>query len=216
VARWLNTVPADFDGGPGLYTYVGNRPTNAVDPSGLQPPGPDPSYPNDPDYVITSAIQAIRDTPGYGVMADNIQDLYQQGRLVDWSPTGSAGLTFDRVIYLDPDQNGFRESNIARMKELKRKRDCGVITQGAFKRAYSTLQVARFDSIIKTAATLVHEYQGHYEQPILMSQRKAEPPAYRAEAEFLKRVGQRFSGNRALTKVVNSILSDAQRDATNY
>jgi hypothetical protein len=46
VARWLNTVPADFDGGPGLYTYVGNRPITEVDPDGLKPfyiptgPGP--------------------------------------------------------------------------------------------------------------------------------------------------------------------------------
>ncbi len=38
MARSLNTNPAEFDGGPSLYTYVGNRPVDMVDPEGLQPP----------------------------------------------------------------------------------------------------------------------------------------------------------------------------------
>ncbi|MFO0852428.1 MAG: RHS repeat-associated core domain-containing protein [Gemmataceae bacterium] len=38
--RWLSEDPAGFAAGdPTLYRYAGNSPTNATDPSGLQPPG---------------------------------------------------------------------------------------------------------------------------------------------------------------------------------
>ncbi|MBX9627173.1 MAG: RHS repeat-associated core domain-containing protein, partial [Gemmataceae bacterium] len=41
VGRWLQPDPIGFAGGdPNLYRYVGNSPTNFVDPSGLsgEPP----------------------------------------------------------------------------------------------------------------------------------------------------------------------------------
>src|SRR5262249_25135691 len=37
--RWLSQDPIEFAGDPSnLYRYVGNGPTNGVDPSGLEPP----------------------------------------------------------------------------------------------------------------------------------------------------------------------------------
>ena len=198
------------------YAYCRNNPVNMVDPMGLLPPGPDPAYPNDPDYAITTAIQLIRETPGYEVLADNIVDLYRQDRLVDASPFGTIGLTFAKVIYLDPDKNGFSESILDRLKELKAKRDCGKISQAQFRYLYDRAQAKRFSILVRTAATLVHEYASHYDQPIIMSQDKAEPPAYQKEIDFLNKVKSRFKGNSSLSKIIDGHLLDAKVDKRMY
>jgi RHS repeat-associated protein len=50
VGRWLQSDPAGFTGRPNLYLYAGNRPLDALDPTGLDDTGAGgaPSSPDDP------------------------------------------------------------------------------------------------------------------------------------------------------------------------
>ncbi|MFO0852426.1 MAG: RHS repeat-associated core domain-containing protein [Gemmataceae bacterium] len=62
--RWLSEDPAGFAAGdPNLYRYAGNSPTNATDPSGLQPPAlaPAPSAESSGDPKVRLLCELFAD-----------------------------------------------------------------------------------------------------------------------------------------------------------
>lgn len=93
LGRWLELDPIGFDAGDAnLYRFVGNNPTNAVDPSGLW------SWRLDPTgniTVVSEANDTLNGLIGLGYPATTIADLGKKGNVDGLDTRLNAGITLD-------------------------------------------------------------------------------------------------------------------------
>lgn len=96
IGRWTQEDPIEFTGGdPNLYRYVGNEPTDWIDPSGLQGTKPipvviGPAIPNVRNGGLDNLLNVIIPAPGnlLGMVAGSMKPTIPPSTIGDVSSTG--------------------------------------------------------------------------------------------------------------------------------
>jgi len=111
IGRWLQEDPIGFDAGDiNLYRYVGNSPTNATDPSGLQPPayGTRPFWQTEPRSFLDISGSRDRDLVMRAIASVDTQ--FRLSTIPVLTPNGEArpflGITADRANISGRAMNG--------------------------------------------------------------------------------------------------------------
>ena len=103
IGRWISEDPIGFTAGDAnLYRYVQNAPTNATDPSGLQPPGP-----NQPAQVAPILGAAAGGLPYVAAQAVLISGAARVRRMVELVAGGAAN--FGEVYDMGGETSRYRQ-----------------------------------------------------------------------------------------------------------